>query len=677
MFQTVRICSNLCSDAGYPVNRSRYLINALNACASCQGRAGALPLSSAMFKKESFDDCLLKASRGQAGMALHTLYKSMQNNMKELHILLGARRFMPFVELAQHVYAGLEAYELKNGIVAASQIPRLAKTAVDGSEGVNELICRFGTRITHILIDEFQDTSLDQWLALQPLAMEALSRNGSLTIVGDVKQAIYGWRGGDARLFDQLVSQGSELLPLVDSPLLETLPFNWRSRRNIVSWNNALFSALASPDTARDILFPLAENDEDLLHEEAALLAGAFQGASQSAEHCPEGGSVCLYPLEKGQEDDIASLLPGMVENMGKSRPWGDICILVRNNEQAAKTASWLMARHIPVVTQGSLLLAEQPVIAALIHLLRFINSPDDDIAFFSLLSSEELLPPLPSSHERPSWHDWLAARSREKSIARQFAADFPEEWNTLFSSLHDNASLLTPYDTVMEVLKRWHVTERRPAEEGFIRRFLEVLFCAEEQGISDISGFLDFWDKSGRQEKAPLPESMNAVSIMTMHKAKGLEFDTVILPYLSFPLGRNTEEKAVFWKSRGIGLLAPLCKDMGRPWLKDRMDTARESMHLIYVAMTRAVSELHCFLPSAEDGPIAAMLNALVSRMGSTLKNQNGVLLWGEENIAPHHAESTSPSLLVPWQEDAPSVSIAPASEEEDEKNWRPMSWV
>ena len=670
---------------------SRHFLNALTACIECGGRASKLPFSSAMLQKESFDDCLLKASKGSASLALHALYESLQSDMRSLRVLMGARRLMPFAELAQAVYSRLEDEERRTGIIAASQVPRLAIRAADDSEGVNELFCRLGARVRHMLIDEFQDTSRDQWMALQPLAEEALAKNGSLTIVGDVKQAIYGWRGGDAALFDELVRRGSPLLSLVQEPVLETLPFNWRSRRHIVAWNNALFSPLGNRDVAEELLRPLAEGDAELLRDQAALLCEAFDRAAQSAEKCCAGGLVRLQRLEKGREEELLStMLPDLVEEMSRTRSLGDICILTRNNEQAAKASSWLMARHIPVVTQGSLLLAEQPVIAGLISLLRFLNDPEDDIAFCSTLFCEELLPSLPFEGGRLGMTellDWTAQRSHKKNMASRFAQDFPEAWEQVFAPLHDNAGLLTPYDAVMEIVARWHVMERRPEAEGFIRRLLEVLFCAEETGVSDLSGFLDFWDESGSQEKAPLPESMEAVRIMTMHKAKGLEFDVVILPWLNFSMGRASDDKAVFWKSRGIGLLAPLCKEMGRPWLMDRMDTAREALHLIYVAMTRAVSELHCFLPDPSEGPVPLMLDTLISRQRDRLKERGDALFWGEEKATDKKRAEPVPGAepAGPGLPSAPSLSSSPEVEEKEAEDplqeeleaWRPMGWL
>ena len=669
------------------LSADKRFLKALTACAECEGSASRVP-DSAYFRKESIDECMNKASRGAASLDVHTLYDGLRDDLNEMRILIKARRLMPFAELAHAVFGRLEDFERRNGIIAASQIPSLAIRAADDSDGVNGLFCRMGSRLSHILIDEFQDTSLDQWLAIQPLAMESLAKGGTLTIVGDVKQAIYGWRGGDATLFDSLVSSRSPLLSLIEKPSLETLPFNWRSRERIVAWNNALFSPVGDREVASSLLFELAEGNAELLGEQAELLRAAFDRASQSAEHCRPGGHVHLRWMDKGQENaTLLQELPSLVEKLGRSHAWGDICILTRSNDQASLAASWLMARHIPVVTQGSLLLAEQPAVAELVSLLRFLNTPEDDLAFWSVLAGRQLLPPLLDASNMPltlsRLADWASSRPLVHTLARQFSKDFPETWEAVFAPLLDGVGLLTPYDASMEVLQRWSVTERLPSAEGFLRRFLEVLFSIEEQGISDLSGFLDWWDVNGGKEKAPLPESMDAVRIMTMHKAKGLEFDVVILPWMDFPLGRASDDKAVFWPSRGVGVLAPLCKEMGDVWHRHRMGIARESLHLAYVAMTRAVSELYCFLPSPECGAVPAMLDQLIARLHPQMKEVGQTATWGEAPqadepeaipaLSPETAEEAAP----PSEAQAPAQPAPPAPAERQEERWRPMGWL
>ena len=670
------------------LSADKRFLKALTACAECEGTASRIP-DSAYFRKENIDECLNKASKGAASFSVHALYDGLRDDLNEMRILIKARRLMPFAELAHAVFGRLEDFERRNGIIAASQVPRLAFETSNDSNGVNSLFCRMGSRLSHILIDEFQDTSLDQWLAIQPLAMESLSKGGTLTIVGDVKQAIYGWRGGDATLFDSLVSPRSPLLSLIERPSLETLPFNWRSRERIVAWNNALFSPVGDRENASALLSELAEGNAELLGEQAELLRAAFDRASQSAEQCRPGGHVHLRWMDKGQENaTLLQELPSLVERLGHSHSWGDICILTQSNDQASLAASWLMARHIPVVTQGSLLLAEQPAVAELVSLLRFLNTPEDDLAFWSVLAGRQLLPPLLDAAGTPlslsRLADWASARSRVHTLAKQFSKDFPEAWDAVFAPLLEGAGLLTPYDAAMEVLQRWNVTKRLPEAEGFLRRFLEVLFSIEEQGISDLSGFLDWWDENGGKEKAPLPESMDAVRIMTMHKAKGLEFDVVILPWMDFSLGRASDDKAVFWPSRGVGVLAPLCKEMGEQWLRHRMGVARESLHLAYVAMTRAVSELYCFLPDPDCGEVPAMLDQLISRLLPQMKEVGQTAVWGEmplpdepETALAASHENPGESILAPEVRIPERPALPAATEEDREGRWRPMGWL
>lgn len=138
-------------------------------------------------------------------------------------LLRRAQTVMPFVELARELSGQVPDFLKREGAVPARLRPRLARQVLSGDYGVPKAFCRLGTSLTHILVDEFQDTSREQWEAIHPLVLEALSRGGSLTWVGDVKQAIYGWRGGDATLFDEVRSD-AELCAVAPEPRVDILP---------------------------------------------------------------------------------------------------------------------------------------------------------------------------------------------------------------------------------------------------------------------------------------------------------------------------------------------------------------------------------------------------------------------------------------------------------------------
>ena len=147
------------------------------------------------------------------------------------------------------------------------------------------------------------------------------------------------------------------------------------------------------------------------------------------------------------------------------------------------------------------------------------------------------LLPLIPLSEQ--ALEDWAAARRtsehRNMPLFMAFREDFPDIWLKWIAPFHADAGLLTPYDLTREALGRLDIWGRYPAEAAFVRRFLEIIHVAEGQGYGSLSSFLDYWNKHGQQEKAPMPETLDAVRVMTMHKSKGLQFPVVIVPWHNF----------------------------------------------------------------------------------------------------------------------------------------------
>lgn len=687
-----------------------HLKNALARCMDPSCPDAELPVRSRMLRKSCLDECLLKASRGTAGPVAEGLYLRLTDATRSLDaegaVLRAALRHMPFLRLAVRALDELPAFESRTGTMPASLVPSLADRALGGEYGVSESFCRMGSRLTHILVDEFQDTSVAQWLALRPLVLEALSRGGSLSIVGDVKQAIYGWRGGEAALFD-LVPRDPDLRRLAPEPEQGSLDRNWRSREAIVTWNNAVFSRLGDPAVAAATLdcllggpLPSDAEPDDIRPQAAAMLVAAFAHAAQDPDPAKPGGLIRITRLPadpesgrgarrdgSGSEADgqsgnarIAGLLTERVRELGSRRPWGDICVLTRTNLQTSLAASWLLAEGIPVVTQGSLLLAEQPLIAQSVALLTFLNSPDDDNAFWTVLTGTELLPPLPGPNapDTAALRDWAARRAGlhrpEGTLARAFRADWPDQWQAVFAPLHDTAGLLTPYDTVREIYHRWRVADRHPEASGFLLRFLEVLHLAEQEGLSDLAGFLDYWAERGGEEKAPLPETMDAVSVMTVHKAKGLQFEAVVVPWHNFSIKADSSPTA--WEGGGLTVIAPLSPAMGDPWRQSMADNAREALHLLYVAWTRAVSELHCFLPAPESGGMAAALAGLIDPLRAALSPGGTDDEWiiGDPPSSGTGRKTEDPLSLSSAGEDADLTEFSGEVRSDD---WRPMAWL
>ena len=269
---------------------SAHLTRALEACR--KAAPANLPPNSTMLRKACLDDCLNKASKGKASPDAERAFDAMRDIIRkwdEAGVLLRrAQTVMPFVELARELSDQVPDFLKREGAVPAAFVPRLARQVLSGDYGVPEAFCRLGTSLTHILVDEFQDTSREQWEAIHPLVLEALSRGGSLTWVGDVKQAIYGWRGGDATLFDEVRSD-EDLCAVAPEPRVDILPTNWRSCRAIVETNNTLFRQLSETATAKAVLSAMLPKDTPpallaaVLEEGAQLLKEGFAGSCVSS----------------------------------------------------------------------------------------------------------------------------------------------------------------------------------------------------------------------------------------------------------------------------------------------------------------------------------------------------------------------------------------------------------
>jgi ATP-dependent exoDNAse (exonuclease V) beta subunit len=436
-------------------------------------------------------------------------------------------------------------------------------------------------------------------MALRPLALEALAQGGSLTWVGDVKQAIYRWRGGDAALFDALLRDPG-LLSIVPEPHCRSLPDNWRSREEIVKFNNALFSLLASPAYARsalDCLLP--EMPHEMLVEAANDVSRTFTDAGQSVPDRPDsrGGFVRVFPIEGEDTAEIESAvreeLEKSIEGIAARRAWKDIAILTRSNEQAASAAAWLMEMGVPVLTENSLVLAEHPLVQQSIAFVRFVHNPLDQCAFWELCTAP-LCTDL-SGLSREFLHAW-AARRASGALHLRFRDEFPEMWAQFFAPFFP-CGLMSPYDLLQEFFSRFKMMERFPGGAAFLRRLLEVAHAAEGQGHASLASFLDTWAQGGMEEKLPMPEGMDAVRVMTIHKAKGLGFPVVIIPGTRFSLRSDNPRIDLALRLPGddgateedVRLRVPRCKEMGAAHWQALAAYAREMLHLLYVAFTRA----------------------------------------------------------------------------------------
>ncbi len=582
-----------------------------------------LPSSDTYAHKECLGVCLLKASppaSDAAEAAFAEFLRAYAERAAVLPLLQDAAGFAPLTVLVEELRQRAEIFWRRERLLPAPAVPFLAARLLSGEYGVSDALCRFGARLTHILLDEFQDTSREQWAAVAPLALEALSRGGTLAYVGDVKQAIYSWRGGDARLFTEAARDPE--LRAVTGVNFRKLPYNRRSCAEVVAFNNATFGLLGEEATATATLAAMLpdhtppEYVRAAVAETTAVFADAAQGLPPGA---PSGGRVCLYEA-RGQNSGAVDAAVAVrlhrlfAEELLPRRPLRDIALLTRSREEISSLAALLAGWGVPVVTEESFLPAEHPLVAGIVDLLAFLQYPADDAAFWGSLAL--LREPDPDAPREAVCARMLKKREKRGPLSRLFAEARPEQWKTLLEPLLRRAGLMSAYDLVAEIIRRFRLPMADAANGPFLRRLLETAHLAEGRGFSSPAAFLDFWRERCQEEKLPLPEGMDAVRLMTTHAAKGLEFPVVVLP--SLHRGKDNAPAPTVFEHRGEPLLTRARPELPELFYPARITSVMEHLNLLYVAWTRPREELHAFItrPVRGGGPLSRGLEVLTAAL-------------------------------------------------------------
>ncbi len=590
---------------------------------------GDLPADSAYLSKDSLDECLLAKSRGKCSPAASRAYEQFKDaaarHIRCQAVLSAAYALAPCVEIALLLLRGLDEAQREKGFLFGSQMAGIVGEVLDGDMGVPDAFCRLGDRLHHLLVDEFQDTSRAQWTAALPLASECLAKGGSLFYVGDVKQAIYGWRGGDARLFDE-VADNDELLAMSGGLKQDALPHNWRSRPEIIGFNNRVFSGLGDEDVARDIAAALLKDaPEDVVDAFVARITTAFADSAQEVperegEQEPGRVQVRLLPAAKAEEAleyGLDALVDSLKNDILPRRTPGDVAVLVRTAAHSDLVCERLVREGLPIITENSLQLARHPIVGQLMALLRLLDAPPDDVSFLSFVCGEELFL-AESGLSLAQVLDWAATArdgGKKGGLLSRFRDDFPLVHARLLAPFLRQTGLMRPYDLVRAALDTFQVFERHPEAELYLRRFLEVVHLAETQGMGSLPRFLEFWDETGVEEKVPLPEAADAIRILTIHKSKGLQFPVCIIPFHNWSAGPKGELGVV--EMHGHRVLTRLTKALGRQYHENQAEGLMEQANLLYVAWTRAEEELYAFVPGTGEkqrlGPVPVLLHHLL----------------------------------------------------------------
>lgn len=484
----------------------------------------------------------------------------------------------------------LQHYKSENNVMLLADAPQFLQGVIRNSD-TPFIYEKVGSWFNHYLIDEFQDTSRFQWENFVPLLREAADQNYENLIVGDVKQSIYRWRGGDLQLLQRDVAHRFG----ADRVDVQALDRNFRSAGHLVEFNNRFFAAAAQ------LVSRVVEDEAP---------AEVYRDVAQQKSKWPEAGYVRIEFLEQEEEkweERVLKQLPGWLEQLQeKGMALKDIAILVRENKEGQRIANFLLQHQqspdakpgfrYDVVSNESLRLDSAWSVNVLITAFQFLKNPEDKIARAQLA------------------FELCGDASRDlflKAQKNELAGFIPEEFILQARYL----TKLSLFELTEELIRIFHLGEK-VEELAYLQAFQDLVLEFSAREKTDLLAFLEWWKIYKSKKSIQVSGSVDAVTILTVHRAKGLQFRFVLLPFCNWEM--NHKIAPLVWVQSAeepLQSLGPVAvkysKDLeathfAEAYRAERVKAYLDNLNLLYVAFTRAEWGMMAFAPrpaSKKDG--------------------------------------------------------------------------
>jgi ATP-dependent exoDNAse (exonuclease V) beta subunit len=509
---------------------------------------------------------------------LHSKAKSLEYHLTERII----KNFVPLAMINEVQYR-LNKIKYEEGVLFINDFNRIISRHIK-KQPAPFIYERLGEKFRHYFIDEFQDTSKLQWQNLMPLVENAITSqhddgtSGNLYLVGDVKQSIYEWRGGDPQQFLEL-SQGIKN-PFSIKAEKKVLGDNWRSTKEVVEFNNGFFnyaSKMLTDDNHKELYAKAVQN---VKQQGAGYVEVQFLNEVEAKDQR-------LVQRVKTLEDIVRS-------SLDQGYRLKDICILVRKNKMGSEIAEAFnnLQDPIPVTSQESLLISSDVKVQLLNLFLQVLNDFNEERSIDFIMF-------------------WLQFQNHKISNFHDILSQFTElNFNGFLQKLKDvgvsfefeTYNHLSLYDKTEYALRALRLEDKANA---YLQFFLDEIFDFAHTKTGSMSGFLSYWEEVKSNKSISTSENADAVNVMTIHKSKGLEFPVVIYAHANFKLADLSktedwieldEEKfgIPFIYSQVSESVSNLSDSFEKSVFLNRRKTELANLNTAYVAMTRAINQLY-----------------------------------------------------------------------------------
>ena len=609
------------------IQPNSYVITTIEEDKWTLGKADASAIAAIDSIKSDLKDLFFRIMEvAEKGLDFYRLQKLVKQNLFPMAVLSELEKVIDEIKSENSVLPISDFNKKISEIVAVETAPFIYE--------------RIGERFHHYMIDEFQDTSGLQWQNLLPLVDNSLASGNMNLVVGDGKQAIYRWRNGDVEQFASLPqipsnikAQARELwqASLERNYNEQNLDTNYRSRQEVVKFNNSFF------EFAKELL--------------PVHLKKIYQGQEQKYRDDKPGGFIQMEFVVPDDDTELKyeeltrhRILETIIDLQEKGHPLSDVTILCRSNKQASEAARFLLENGLNVISSESLLLNQSPRVNFILSLMKLLNNPEDNAAYVEflqfLVKSRKISTGLHDAlhtlkaHETGNTNNAFSLETLEKFLQLQ---------GITFS--FSNCLYMGFYELAETILSSFF--PKKPIDP-FVAFFMDVVYDYSNKFVASVSGFLEWWEENASKFSVVVPEGVDAVQVMTIHKSKGLQFPVVIYPFADTgfsKLSKNgewvelenlpgTEPLDVAWIRITKALQETRFEEV---YTEEQGKTLLDTFNMMYVAFTRAVDKLFVFSKypgksSGGDNVPALLINFLQHRQ--VFQEGQDIYSFGENHI-------------------------------------------
>ena len=458
-----------------------------------------------------------------------------------------------------------------------------------------------------IMIDEFQDTSELQWKNFIPLIKECIDRGCMCLIVGDVKQSIYRWRNSDWSILNN-IGKNVVFKDVIDEESLQkALDTNRRSDEYIVDFNNKFFTKACKdvadyfrnqfPDSTDAQEIETAYNEVEQKLDERHAGCGYVEVVNLNQDDKKEAEETESTDKD-GMLDEVERIIRDLINNQHVQA--NDITILTRTNENLKAISNHLknMMPEVSVVSNEAYQLDSSDALAIMILAMKVISNFTDwenengKMPFHLFLYMTLAM----------KYQTLVCGNHVTGTNAAQVLQATESEWSSLlpegFVSRMEELQVLPLYELCVE-LHRLFGLDTLKGQSPYLFCFMDEVAAFVEDKGADLHGLIDYWEETLHKKTIPA-SSINGIQLMSIHKSKGLEFHTVIIPYCNWNMGGKT---SVIWCKHNDREHLPVIpvqfnndlheSEFRQQYEQEQMKNYVDNLNLLYVAFTRAVHNL------------------------------------------------------------------------------------